>query len=196
MNTDIRESNSLTELATRIRTSHEAVRAVMKSAVEKAIETGDLLLKAKAQLKHGEWTPWLRDHCEISERTARVYMFLAKNQQSIQAQGIADLSLNKVVRLLAAPKKEDNYFPEHIAEIETFYAETKMKMTELAKCLYEVRDNLGSDEFEKWLEREFPEPVEELEDEVSELIKKAILAMVEIVDEEVDASRAENKKIN
>ena len=39
-----------------------------------AIEAGALLLEAKEQLKHGQWLPWLKDHCTISERTAQLYM--------------------------------------------------------------------------------------------------------------------------
>jgi len=34
---------------------------------------GDLLTQAKAQVPHGQWLPWLHDHCTISERTAQLY---------------------------------------------------------------------------------------------------------------------------
>ena len=33
--------------------------------------------------KHGEWMPWLEEHCKISDRTARLYMRVAKNRAEI-----------------------------------------------------------------------------------------------------------------
>ena len=49
-------SNSLTDLAARIRTYHEATVAALKSGVEFAMNAGDLLIEAKRQLKkHGYW---------------------------------------------------------------------------------------------------------------------------------------------
>jgi 16S rRNA G966 N2-methylase RsmD len=50
--------------------------------VEHAIRAGDALVAVKAQLKHGEWLPWLDANFDGSERTARVYMQLAKRQTS------------------------------------------------------------------------------------------------------------------
>jgi DNA-directed RNA polymerase subunit L len=50
---------SLDELAVRIRAEHEATVAAIKNGVEHAIVAGKLLLEAKAQLKHGRWSPWL-----------------------------------------------------------------------------------------------------------------------------------------
>src|SRR5437660_94580 len=90
-------SNSLAELAARIRAEHEATADSLKRSVEHAMAAGDLLLEAKAQLKHGQWLPWLSEHCAMSERTAQLYMQIAKNREAIEAKyatGIADLNLN------------------------------------------------------------------------------------------------------
>jgi hypothetical protein len=95
--------NSLPDLAARIRVEHEAVSAALKESVRHAIAAGELLIEAKGLLGHGRWLPWLRDHCTISERTAQLYMRVAKNQGEIEAQirnGVADLSLNEVAALL------------------------------------------------------------------------------------------------
>ena len=56
-------SNSLADLAARIKAEHEATAIAMRRGVEHAMAAGDLLLEAKAQLKHGEWLPWLAAHC-------------------------------------------------------------------------------------------------------------------------------------
>jgi len=95
--------NSLPDLAARIRAEHEAVSAALKESVRHAIAAGELLIEAKGQLGHGRWLPWLRDHCTISERTAQLYMRVAKNRAEIEAQirnGVADLSLNEAAALL------------------------------------------------------------------------------------------------
>jgi hypothetical protein len=95
--------NSLPDLAGRIRVEHEAVSASLKESVRHAITAGELLIEAKAQLDHGRWLPWLRDHCTISERSAQLYMRVAKSRTEIEDQirnGVADLSLNEAAALL------------------------------------------------------------------------------------------------
>jgi hypothetical protein len=100
---DITLSNSLTDLAARIRQEHEAVSVALKDSVRHAIEAGALLIEAKKQVPHGGWLPWLADHCTISERTAQLYMRCAKNREAIEGQirnGVADLSLNEAAAML------------------------------------------------------------------------------------------------
>jgi len=97
------QSNYLTDLAARIRIEHEAVSTALKDSVRHAIVAGELLVEAKAQLKHGQWLPWLADHCTISERTAQLYMRVAKNREEVEKQirnGVADLSLNEAAAML------------------------------------------------------------------------------------------------
>ena len=64
--TAIDRSNSLVDLAARIKIEHEAATDAMARGAEHAIKAGELLIEAKEQLKHGQWLPWLREHCEIS----------------------------------------------------------------------------------------------------------------------------------
>jgi hypothetical protein len=101
--TDIETSNSLADLAARIKNEHQAVSAALTESVGHAIAAGELLIEAKDQVKHGEWLPWLSDHCTMSERTAQLYMRCAKNRTAIEEQirnGVADLSLNEAAALL------------------------------------------------------------------------------------------------
>jgi hypothetical protein len=96
-------NNFLTDLAARIRAEHEAVSTALRESVRHAITAGELLVEAKEQLGHGRWLPWLRDHCTMSERTAQLYMRVAKNRAEVEAQmrnGVADLSLNEAAALL------------------------------------------------------------------------------------------------
>jgi hypothetical protein len=100
-------SNSLVDLAARIRIEHEATASALKSSVEHAMAAGELLIEAKSQLKHGQWLPWLAEHCVIPERTAHLYMRLARNRPEIEisATPVADMSIRGAVALLTVPRR-------------------------------------------------------------------------------------------
>jgi hypothetical protein len=113
---ELSRSNALTDLAHRIKTEHEAVSTALKESVRHAIAAGEMLIEAKRhpQLKHGDWLPWLRDHCGIQDRTAQRYMRIARNKGTIEDQirhGVSDLTQNGALALLTIPK--DNTKPEH-----------------------------------------------------------------------------------
>ncbi|MEJ7804019.1 MAG: DUF3102 domain-containing protein [Candidatus Limnocylindria bacterium] len=90
-----------TSLAADIRREHEAAQQAFASAVEHAVRCGELLAEAKAQVRHGEWLPWLAEHFPASPRTAQGYMRLANHPD---AQGVAHLGIEGALRHLAAPK--------------------------------------------------------------------------------------------
>jgi hypothetical protein len=71
-------SNRLPTLAAEIRKAHADVQDAAKTAAQRAIEAGHALLEAKGLVKHGEWLPWLREHCALADRTARLYIQIAK----------------------------------------------------------------------------------------------------------------------
>jgi N6-adenosine-specific RNA methylase IME4 len=128
---DLTCSNSLADLAARIRAEHEATTIAMQRGLEHAIRAGDLLLEAKAQLKHGQWLPWLTEHCSMSERTAQLYMRVAERRSELEAkaQGLADLTLEGAARLLAKPSESVDL----TADIVTLPVETKREALEFAK---------------------------------------------------------------
>ncbi len=102
--TDLSRSNSLTDLAARFKVEHQACITSLADSIRHAIAAGELLIEAKAQLKHGQWLPWLSGHCEVSERSAQLYMRAAKNRTTIESEirnAVADLSLNEAMALLA-----------------------------------------------------------------------------------------------
>jgi hypothetical protein len=175
------KSNSLAELAERIRATHEVVRQALKMGVENAMTTGDLLIEAKAQVDHGDWTPWLREHCKMSERTARLYMRLAKNREVIEAyEDAADLTLNAAARLLASPKeeeeKQDDLVDKAIDEATVLYAESKVDLVELIRRLHIAKAHFG-DKWLEWLQQNFPEPTDPQEKEFADLVGEVMLEM-------------------
>jgi hypothetical protein len=101
---DVTKSNSLADLAARVRHEHEAAADAIKRGAAHAMHAGDFLIEAKEQLQHGQWLPWLKDHCAISERTAQLYMRLARDREKIEAAKsatVADLSLREAAAVLA-----------------------------------------------------------------------------------------------
>jgi hypothetical protein len=95
-------------LAARIRAEHEAVAIAIKRGPEHAIAAGNLLIEAKKQLaRHGQWLPWLRDHCQVPERTASHYMRLARQGPELLSKSatVADLTVREAVALIAKPQR-------------------------------------------------------------------------------------------
>jgi hypothetical protein len=181
MSTEAWKSNSLAELAECIRATHEVVRQALKMGVENAMATGDLLIEAKAQIDHGDWTPWLREHCKMSERTARLYMRLAKNREVIEAHvDAASLTLNAAARLLASPKeeeeKQDDFIDKTRDELEVLWAESKVHLVELIRRLHIAKAHFG-DKWLEFLQQEFPEPTDPQEKEFSDLMGEIMLEM-------------------
>ena len=89
--------DSLAQLAERIKSLHGAVIDNGKNVVRKGIEAGLALIEAKKLVGHGQWLPWLKENCGVSERRAQHYMKLAANRSKIEAamknESGADFSL-------------------------------------------------------------------------------------------------------
>ena len=96
-----RGSNSLPVLAHKISVELAAVATNLQGAVEHGIACGQLLLEAKAQLAHGEWLSWLAENCNVSPRSARLYMQLWRNREELKRKPVADLTIAEAVDLLA-----------------------------------------------------------------------------------------------
>ena len=132
------DSKSLDELAKLIKAEHTAVtsasanidkakddaakakHAAVRQAnvVSRAIKAGELLKEAKAKMDHGQWLPWLKKDCELSQRTAQRYMKLAddkpKLDQKLKEEGksatVAYLTLNQALKLLKSPPNPSDLY--------------------------------------------------------------------------------------
>jgi len=103
--------SSLPELARDINAEHELARAAFQKGLEHGRNVGELLLKAKAQIKAqgGKWLPWLLENCDVGVRMAQAYMRLAERwPQLVRAvedtQRVAyleDLPMREALALLA-----------------------------------------------------------------------------------------------
>jgi hypothetical protein len=106
-------SDDLTALAGRIKAAHTAVLEASKGVVQKAIAAGSALREAKGKLRHGEWLPWLQDHCNLSGRTAHRYMQLAGGQHKLQSKfaTMANLTLAQALKLLEPDHEREDAGP-------------------------------------------------------------------------------------
>ena len=97
-----REGGELEALAAGIRYEVEAAEADFQSAVAHALRAGELLIEAKAQVRHGDWLSWLKENCPLGEREAQNYIRLARNPKRV-----ADLpSVRGAIAELTAPKPD------------------------------------------------------------------------------------------
>lgn len=103
---------SLAELAAAINQSHFACQEKYKASLIEARKAGEFLLIAKTKVKQspsGRWLVWLSENCpNISERTARAYMQIAREWEVIEKTAtIADFCFKDVLKMLAEIKKVD-----------------------------------------------------------------------------------------
>ena len=119
-----------------IETITSEILTLKQNAGDAIIGIGQRLMEAKALLPHGSWLPWLEDRVELSERTARNFMRLAREWTNRQA--LADLGAAKALTLLALPPEERERF---IAEDHVVNEEEKnvidMTTRELEQALRE-----------------------------------------------------------
>jgi hypothetical protein len=100
----------LDELAHRIKEEHGNVARALHRGFIHACAAGELLIRAKARAGHGKWLSWLRDECEISGRTATLYMRLAENRGRMEDQfgnAVADLTVRRAIKLLSPQRQSD-----------------------------------------------------------------------------------------
>jgi len=77
--------SGLANLARQIREAHSKVVGAFRNTVREAIAAGKLLIEAKDRMPYGDWDRWLKEQCGVAERTARLYMQLAKGEATIEA---------------------------------------------------------------------------------------------------------------
>jgi hypothetical protein len=103
------QQQTLDKLAHQIRAEHEGVLLHMRLGIEHAVSAGNLLIEAKDLAGHGNWLPWLEERCQMSERTAQLYMRLARHASELEAnpQWTADLTMTEAVALIAKPDADE-----------------------------------------------------------------------------------------
>lgn len=81
-------SNSLADLAERVREAQAEIRSAEETAAARALEAGRLLCHAKGECQHGEWLPFL-GRAGMAERQAQRLMQLARS--GLKSDTVSDL---------------------------------------------------------------------------------------------------------
>jgi chromosome segregation ATPase len=87
--------------------------------IQSSIEIGIRLKEAKELLPHGQWSDWLKDAVEYSQRTAQNLMKIADEMGHLKltdsnTQALADLTYTQAVALLRLDSNErENFVEEH-----------------------------------------------------------------------------------
>jgi Protein of unknown function (DUF3102) len=84
----------------------QARAAAAQTFLEHALAVGDALVRAKKQVQHGEWLPWLKS-CDLSEDTAERYMKLARHRDELNSARVRNLSLSAALKLVTKPRPAD-----------------------------------------------------------------------------------------
>jgi len=87
---------------------HKEVVASLSRGLEHARRAGELLNQAKGAVPHGQWAAWLGEYFVGSDRTARLYMRIAREWPKLDAEtgnGVANLPLREAARRLASEHK-------------------------------------------------------------------------------------------
>jgi hypothetical protein len=96
------KSPSLSDLAASIKSEHAAIVESTRNIVGRAIKIGQDLLKAKEQVGHGNFLKWVKDNCDLTDKTAERYMKLAANQAKLKdkIETISNLTLKEAERVI------------------------------------------------------------------------------------------------
>ena len=103
--TAARSTLSLSDLATKIKDNLEKINSATNRSLDYAVEVGEWMTEAKAQVEHGKWGDWLERNCKLKERTAQRYMKLATKKEllkrKMKSDSMTDLTITAALELLA-----------------------------------------------------------------------------------------------
>ena len=93
------------DLAVAINEAHTAACRAALGALEHARRCGELLCEQKGQLLHGQWLPWLSEHCpDVTPQTAQRYMRIATRWtelEGVNTSRVTHLSVRDALQMLA-----------------------------------------------------------------------------------------------
>ena len=100
--------SSLGALAAEINLLHDEAERHATTAVVYAARCGDRLLKAKAQVIHGQWLDWLAAHCKVERNQAAKYMRLAREMpELVDPNGCPGIHLPGIKHAIALLSADD-----------------------------------------------------------------------------------------
>ena len=96
-----------TTLATQINEALAESNRLAESAVMEAARAGKLMIEAKKQVPHGQWSQWIQENCHMTDRNARRYMQLARELPKLgdhRRAEVMSLPIREAVQAIAQSK--------------------------------------------------------------------------------------------
>lgn len=75
--------------------AYRAADDAANTALEKAVQFGQMLIEFKNQIPHGQWGEFIRERCEFSARTATRYMRIAKQPRAAESVRQAEKAISE-----------------------------------------------------------------------------------------------------
>lgn len=119
----------------RIRALAAELDQLGRTALEKAIEAGNLLTECKAAVPHGEWLPWLESNFAFTDRTARRWMKVSEDSKSGKLKSDTVSNLAEAYRITTDHKPEKCEF------------ESPFQMPPLGHRMFLIFSEIGSGDF-------------------------------------------------
>ena len=98
-------------------------------SVDTAIDIGELLAAKKSELRHGEFTPWIKKNLPFTDRTARRYITLFRNKERLEHTGTIAKGY-RILRSLKTDTVQKNLTSEIKTKTDTSKKETFKTDTE------------------------------------------------------------------
>jgi site-specific DNA-methyltransferase (adenine-specific) len=102
-----RPVDRLSILAVEIMAAHAEAERAARRSIEAMIEAGEKLIEAKDLVDHGQWGPWLKQHCRIPRSTVTLYMDIARNREVLEIANVSNLSVRAAKDLIAEAKLKE-----------------------------------------------------------------------------------------
>jgi hypothetical protein len=112
-----------------------------RAGMEHYADAGDKLIEAKEQVTPGHWGTWLSKNCSLNDRTARVYMRLARLRAENDHNGSGAAGLPRSLREMEGEterdrqrRKRDRTYQSVLRDLETdLYAQEQQTRTDEVK---------------------------------------------------------------
>lgn len=162
-----------------------------------SIEIGRRLTEAKKIVRHGQWTKWLKERVDYSQRTAnnfmKIYEQYGKSGLAEKSQSIADLSYTQALALLEIPAEKRAEF----AQKENAKDLTIKELQEKVKSLTSKKETAESrlSEVEQKYKNLVEQSTRDLEEKCDEAEKlKGMLNVLKKQAEEAEANKQKELK--
>lgn len=134
------------------------------------LELGNLLIEAKEQLPHGQWSKWLEEEVDFSQSTANKFMKCAKEFSN--SESVRNLGSNKLFQLLSVPKGNREEFINRTHEIngqeKTVYDMSARELKQVIRNEKQVNVSLKEEESPNIASDEMLDDEQRLEQVISE----------------------------